>query len=226
MTHRIRLFVLSFSQRSVLTLATLPAHAHVGSPDVYVEGNAGPYKLSIVVRPPLVIPGVAEIEVRSQTPGIDRIEITPIPLTGEGSKHPPVPDTMQRPSADTRNTSPAISGSWPPVPGRSALPSPAIKGQGVFSVPVPATAMGTRKMQPGLGFMLGYSRHCSLRRPGGHRRSRRSRSAARSRRGSASRTPPPRICRHGSYICRVARGRHPRKQVVGLKRRRLRRLHL
>ena len=39
------------------------AHAHVGSPDVYVESQAGPYKLFVVVRPPMVIPGVADVEV-------------------------------------------------------------------------------------------------------------------------------------------------------------------
>ena len=41
-------------------LCVVPAHAHVGSPDVYAEGDAGPYKLFVVIRPPLVIPGVAE----------------------------------------------------------------------------------------------------------------------------------------------------------------------
>ena len=54
---------------ALLTLASV-AYAHVGSPDVYAEGQAGPYKLSVVVRPPLVIPGVADIEVRAQASGI------------------------------------------------------------------------------------------------------------------------------------------------------------
>ena len=79
----------------VCLLLTPPLHAHIGSPDVYEQGSAGPYRLFIVVRPPQVIPGVADIEVRSETPGIDRIDITPIPLTGEASKHPPVPDSMK-----------------------------------------------------------------------------------------------------------------------------------
>jgi len=130
-----------------------PARAHVGSPDVYVEGNAGPYKLSVVVRPPLVIPGVAEIEVRAQTPGIDRIQITPMLLTGEASKHPPVPDAMQRPTADAQFFTGHLwimaTGSW-----QIRFYVSGNQGQGVFSVPLPATAMGTRRMQPGLGIML------------------------------------------------------------------------
>jgi hypothetical protein len=137
----------------LFALAALPARAHVGSPDVYVDGNAGPYKLSIVVRPPLVIPGVAEIEVRAQTPGIDRIEIAPIPLTGEASKYPPVPDTMQRPSTDPQYFTGHLwimaTGSW-----QIRFTVSGNQGPGIFSVPVPATALGTRKMQPGLGTML------------------------------------------------------------------------
>ncbi|HZD48834.1 MAG TPA: hypothetical protein VE178_08810 [Silvibacterium sp.] len=137
----------------VFVLVALPARAHVGSPDVYVEGNAGPYKLSVVVRPPLVIPGVAEIDVRSQTPGIDRIEIAPIPLTGEGAKYPPVPDAMQRTTADPQYFTGHLwimaTGSW-----QIRFTVSGNQGRGVFSVPVPATALGTRTMQPGLGLML------------------------------------------------------------------------
>jgi hypothetical protein len=136
----------------LLALAT-PAYAHVGSPDVYEEGNAGPYKLFVVVRPPQVIPGVAEIEVRSQTSGIDRIEITPIPLTGEASQHPPVPDTMKKPSSDAQFFTGHLwimaSGSW-----QVRFNVIGSQGAGVLSIPLPATASLTRKMQPGLGIVL------------------------------------------------------------------------
>jgi hypothetical protein len=58
------------------------AQAHIGSPDVYFDGKAGPYQLFVTVRPPLVIPGVAELEVRSQTPGVRDIRAIPLPLSG------------------------------------------------------------------------------------------------------------------------------------------------
>ena len=48
----------------LLFLAAL-LHAHVGSPDVFYEGMAGPYRLLVTIRPPIVIPGVAEIEIRA-----------------------------------------------------------------------------------------------------------------------------------------------------------------
>jgi hypothetical protein len=134
-------------------LGASSARAHVGSPDVYAEGQAGPYRLSIVIRPPLVIPGVAEIEVRSQTPGIDRIRITPVPLLGEAAHHPPVPDTMQKPSGDSQFYTGQLwimeTGSW-----QIRFAVDGAHGAGMLSIPLPATAMATRKMQPGLGLLL------------------------------------------------------------------------
>ena len=83
-----------------LVAATTPASAHVGSPDVYADGKAGPYRLFVTVRPPLVIPGVAEIEVRTEdagagAPTISGIQMAPIPLTGATSLHPPVADQIR-----------------------------------------------------------------------------------------------------------------------------------
>ncbi|HEX3438501.1 MAG TPA: hypothetical protein VHT24_17150 [Pseudacidobacterium sp.] len=137
----------------VVLLCALPARAHVGSPDVYAEGTAGPYKLFVVVRPPLVIPGVAEIEVRTSTSDVDRITIAPMLLTGDASKHPPVPDTMTKSSKDAQFFTGHLwimaAGSW-----QVRFVVNGSQGQGVFSVPVPATAMGTRTMQRGLGILL------------------------------------------------------------------------
>jgi hypothetical protein len=135
-----------------LLLAPL-AHAHVGSPDIYAEGNAGPYKLSIVIRPPLVIPGVAEVDVRGLTHGIHHIAITPLALTGEASKHPPTPDDMKTPTADASYFTGQL---WIMAPGSWQIRFfvDGDQGRGVWSVPLPAAAMGTRKMQSGLGIFL------------------------------------------------------------------------
>ena len=48
----------------VLALLGAPARAdaHVGSPDVFYEGDAGPYHLDVTIRVPQVIPGVATME--------------------------------------------------------------------------------------------------------------------------------------------------------------------
>src|SRR5438132_1566831 len=42
----------------------LVASAHVGSPDTYFEGAAGPYPVRVIVRNPGVVPGLAQITVR------------------------------------------------------------------------------------------------------------------------------------------------------------------
>lgn len=138
---------------ALLLCATATAHAHVGSPDVYAEGSAGPYKLFVVVRPPLVIPGVADVEVRSETPGVDGIMITPVPLTGDASKHPPVPEAMTRPSSDSQFFTGHLwmmaTGSW-----QIRLMVKGTQGSGELSIPLPATALGTRPMPSGLGVTL------------------------------------------------------------------------
>jgi hypothetical protein len=146
---KIRAFALCLA----MLLCAAAAHAHVGSPDVYAEGQAGPYKLSIVIRPPLVIPGIADIDVRTETSGVDRIMVTPVPLTGEASLHPPAPDAMQRPTNDAQFFTGHLwimaTGSW-----QIRFAVNGGQGSGTLSIPVPATALGTRPMTSGMGIML------------------------------------------------------------------------
>jgi hypothetical protein len=79
------------------------ALAHVGSPDVFFEGPAGPYGLLVAIRTPQAIPGVAQIEVRTDPdPAVHRVRITPMPLTGEGAKFAPVPDEASQSREDPR----------------------------------------------------------------------------------------------------------------------------
>ncbi len=136
-----------------LFLFAMRASAHVGSPDVYADAQAGPYRLSIVIRPPLVIPGVADIEVRAQTEGINRITVTPVPLTGEAATHPPVPDAMQQVSSDNHfyvgHLWIMATGSW-----QIHFAVSGTQGEQVVSIPLPATALATRTMQRGLGAFL------------------------------------------------------------------------
>src|ERR1700689_5808820 len=83
-------------------LAALSLSAHVGSPDVFFEGDAGPYRLFVTVRVPQVIPGIAEIEVRSASNDVEKIEIVPMRLSGAGSDFPPTPDVAERSKQDAQ----------------------------------------------------------------------------------------------------------------------------
>ncbi len=130
------------------------AHAHVGSKDVFEQVEAGPYKLYVTIRMPTVIPGVATVEVRSSGANVSSIHITPLPITGEASKHPPTSDPMARSAADpaffTGSLWMMASGSWQV---RFQISGEA--GEQTVAVPVPAVALSTLKMQRGLGIVLG-----------------------------------------------------------------------
>jgi len=129
------------------------AGAHIGSPDVYLEGKAGPYQLFVTVRPPLTIPGVAEIEVRSQSPGIRSIRAVPLAITGAGSKFAPIPDPLKASSQDSQFFTGSLwmmtSGSW-----QVRLTVDGAQGPGTLSVPVPSFARASKRMEWGLGSIL------------------------------------------------------------------------
>ena len=58
---------------AVVVLASTAARspAHVGSPNVYYEGAAGPYTVRVVIRPPTAIPGLAEATIKLDDPGVE-----------------------------------------------------------------------------------------------------------------------------------------------------------
>jgi len=127
--------------------------AHVGSPDVFFEGDAGPYRLFVTVRVPQVIPGVAEIEVRSASPDVRTIQFVPMRLSGAGSSLPPAPDAAQRSPQDPQFFSGSL---WLMEFGalQVRVTAEGSKGKGELSVPVPAFAQRTLPMQRPLGALL------------------------------------------------------------------------
>jgi len=129
------------------------AYAHVGSPDVFLEGSAGPYPMYVTIRPPSVIPGVAEIEIRCASPDIQAIHVTPTPLTGAAAKFAPTPDAMQRSKADAQFFTGTL---WMMAPGswQVRIQADGAKGAGQLSVPVPAMATRAKPMQFALGVTL------------------------------------------------------------------------
>ena len=137
----------------VSTLCTLPAHAHVGSKDVFEEVSKGPYKLFVTIRTPTVIPGVATVEVRSSGEAPDSIEATPTPMTGLGAEHPPTADRLQQskedPSFYTGTLWLMTSGSWEV---RLAIHGPS--GDQKMAIPIAASALSTLSMNRGVAITL------------------------------------------------------------------------
>jgi hypothetical protein len=59
-------------------VTALLSSAHVGSPDTWFEGMAGPYPVRVVIRAPGVVPGLSEITIRVSGGGVHRVTATPV----------------------------------------------------------------------------------------------------------------------------------------------------
>jgi hypothetical protein len=138
---------------ALLLIATACAWAHIGSPDVFFEGAAGPYPLFVTIRPPTVIPGVAQIEIRSSMRELQSLSVTPVPLTGAASENAPTPDVMTPSKQDSQFFTGSLwimqTGSW-----QVRIQAEGSRGAGQLSVPVPAVANRTRTMSIALGGVL------------------------------------------------------------------------
>lgn len=150
---RVMRWFLPLLEAAVALAGAASVSAHVGSPDVFFEGDAGPYHLFVTVRVPQVIPGVAEIDVRSASPDVRTIQFVPMRLSGAGSSLPPTPDSAQRSVQYPQSFTGSL---W--LMEFGALQVRVIvegtKGRGELSVPVPAFAQRTLPMQRPLGGLL------------------------------------------------------------------------
>jgi hypothetical protein len=140
---------------ALVLVAALSVSAHVGSADVFFEGNAGPYHLYVTVRVPQVIPGIAEIQVRSASNDVERIEIVPMRLSGAGSNFPPTPDVAERSKQDSQFFTGRL---WLMESGalKVRVSVEGSKGKGELAVPVSAFAQRTLPMERSLGGLLGF----------------------------------------------------------------------
>lgn len=137
----------------LLLVAALPASAHVGSPDVFYEGKAGPYSLFVTVRVPQVIPGVAEIEIRSESKDVRAIRVVPMRLSGPGSNLPPTPDLAAQSKDDPQFFTASL---WLMESGalQVRMLVDGSQGPGEVSVPVASFAQRTLPMQKSLAVLL------------------------------------------------------------------------
>jgi len=142
-----------FAALAAIFFALAPCWAHVGSPDVYFQGAAGPYHLTVTVRTPAMIPGLADVEIRSTDPGVTSIRVVPLYIVGAGSKYPPPPDPLVQSKDDPQYFSGKIwlmeSGSW-----QVRVQVNGAQGAGELAIPVPAAARNTLPMQKSLGALL------------------------------------------------------------------------
>lgn len=136
----------------LLPLASL---AHVNSPDVYYDGYAGPYHLLVTLRPPAVVPGVAQVQIRSVSSDVSEIKILPLRMIGVGAKMAPLPDPAKRSADDpqlfTGSLWIMVRGSW-----KVQIQVTGQKGVAQLDVPLPAVSTSSQPMHAGLGILLAF----------------------------------------------------------------------
>ena len=132
-----------FSIALLLLLAlAAPARAHIGSPNVVFEGNAGPYPVRVVVRPPQVVPGVAEISVRALGPGVVRVAVLPVHWqVGKGGSPPP--DVAKLVRGETNLYAATL---WLMASGAYSVNVRVEGGAGAGDVMVPVNAIATVRL--------------------------------------------------------------------------------
>ena len=136
-----------------LVLLAVALAGHVGTIDVFFEDAAGPYPIRVMVRPPGVVPGEAEITVRVLDGTASRVTVQPFAWDADPESGAPPPDEAV------------------PVPGEAGLFSSSLwlmtagsysvrvevlgdAGSGVVNVPVQSIAQEQLGMSAGLGAVL------------------------------------------------------------------------
>lgn len=127
------------------------ARAHVGSPNVFFEGKAGPYPVHVVIKPAEVIPGLAEISVRLEG-SVDRVTALPIKWNA-GRKGAPPPDVATPVRGETNLFHAQL---WFMEGGSQSveLEITGASGTGRVTIPVDAVARRVLTMPHGLGTLL------------------------------------------------------------------------
>lgn len=129
------------------------ATGHVGSNNVFFSGEAGPYPVSVVIRPPEVIPGLAEISVRVPGGGVDRVTVRPVRWDAAPEGGAPPPDVAVPVAGDPELYAAEL---WLMTVGayRVEVAVEGDRGSGEVSVPVTSVMLGVLDLPPGLGWIL------------------------------------------------------------------------
>jgi hypothetical protein len=139
----------------LLVLPILGSMAHVGSPDSFFTGQAGPYPVRVSVRLPGVIPGLAQISIRVS--GAAPQSITQVTVQAVqwdvGPDGAPRPDVATRAPDDDELYAASL---WFMVPTsyRVVVAVNGSRGAGTAIVPVVAIATAQRAMPTGTGIVL------------------------------------------------------------------------
>lgn len=134
-------------------VAWLALSGHVGSPNVFFDGNAGPYPLRIVIRPPGVVPGQAEITVRALGTGVTGVAVQPVGWN-LGLEGAPRPDRARLVEGHTAMWTAQL---WFMEFGSYSVRIIVSGHRGEHAVTVPVPAMATQRLGMPIGLAIGLA---------------------------------------------------------------------
>jgi len=137
----------------LLGALVLVGSGHVGSPNVFFAGKAGAYDVNVVIRPPSVVPGTAEIIVRlpaSDAANVQRVIVRPVYwLTG--TRGSPAGDVATKVDAPE----PTYAGKLWLMSGGSYSVYLTIEGaRGAGTAVIPVGAVATARLTLGRGLTI------------------------------------------------------------------------
>lgn len=135
-----------------IALVYMIAAAHVGSPDTWFEGNAGPYPVTVQIEPAGVVPGVARIFVRvaGDQPAQVTVQANRFDATGGA----PPPEIAPRVDGDPGLFAGKL---WIMTGGSNSVTVEVTGAKGRGSVVVPMVASATRRLEMNVPMGIGLA---------------------------------------------------------------------
>lgn len=126
--------------------------SHIGSPGITLEGEAGPYALTVVVNSPDVIPGTATVDVYVTDNAVQEVKLTCL-YWFAGAEGTPRADVALPVPGETGHFTGEI---WLMSPGSASLKIQVAgdRGSGEILLPVMAVSTAQKTMEASLGWTL------------------------------------------------------------------------
>jgi hypothetical protein len=134
--------VRSLRRAALVAAIALVSSAHIGSPDVWFDGLAGPYKVLVHVEAPPVVPGIAIINIRVGEPGVSRVTAFVNHYDATGGTPPP---DVASPIPDSPSW--YRTRLWVMSPGSNSVTVSVSGARGEGTVVVPLVALPGRRLQ-------------------------------------------------------------------------------
>ena len=133
-------------------LSPLLARGHVGSPNVFFEGKAGPHPVRVIIRPPATLPGIAQVDVRVTDDDIARVAVRAV-FWQAGEDGAPAPSDAALVAGETHLFNVPL---WLLRKGSYSVQVTveSARGRGVVAVPLNSAATQNPVMPPALGAVL------------------------------------------------------------------------